>query len=68
MLPADPRIVFQVTGAVLGALILWVIFVNVRLPTRAVTGVVLAMKTAPPAEADEGEKSDEDDEDDEGEK
>ena len=67
MLPADPRIVFQVTGAVLGALILWVIFVNVRLPTRAVMGVVLAMKAAPPAEADEGE-SDEDDEEDEGEK
>lgn len=52
MLPADPRVLFQVTAAVLGALVLWVMFVLVRLPTRS--PVAVAKKNEPkPAEAPE---------------
>ena len=62
MLPVDAHVTFQIIAVVLGAVVLWVLFVNVRLPSR--TQMPLAKKAETPAtkpepapEEDEDEKS-----------
>lgn len=55
MLPADPRILFQVTAAVLGAVVLWVAFVLVRMPKR--TQVKAGKKAEEPAEKAPGKNA-----------
>lgn len=56
---------FQVTGVVLGALVLWVIFVLVRMPKRERMGVAGKKPDEPKAKAEKAEKA-EHEHDDEG--
>ena len=51
---------FQVTAAVVGALVLWVVFVVVRLPTRARLGA--AKEAEEPAAPSENQKIENEDE------
>lgn len=53
---------FQVTGVVLGALVLWVIFVLVRMPKRERMGVAGKKPDEPPKVSKAVHEPDEDDE------
>lgn len=60
MLPVDAHVTFQIIAVVLGAVVLWVLFVIARLPSRT---PAVAKKAETPEAKSEPEPEDEKDED-----
>ena len=57
MLPVDAHVTFQIIAVVLGAVVLWVLFVNARVPSRTPAVAKKAEKPEAKSEPDD-EKDD----------